>query len=124
MYLHQASDRETGKCRFQFPSTGYAERVANGYNVAEGFFLRPNSSADVTTLLRAWRAGDEAALNRLTPLVYAELRRFARRQLQKEREAQTLQPTALVHEAYIRLVDAGSVDWKDRAHFFALSTLR
>jgi RNA polymerase sigma factor (TIGR02999 family) len=76
---------------------------------------------DVTVLLKAWGAGDQAALNRLTPLVYDELRRLARRHVRKERLRNTLQTTALVHEAYLRLADAKSVDWKDRAHFFALS---
>jgi RNA polymerase sigma factor (TIGR02999 family) len=71
-------------------------------------------------LLKAWGDGDQAALNRLTPLVYAELHRMARRHMRTERE-NTLQTTALVHEAYLRLVDAKGLACKDRAHFFALS---
>jgi RNA polymerase sigma factor (TIGR02999 family) len=78
-------------------------------------------SGSVTGLLQAWRAGDEAALERLTPLVYQELRRIARRSLRSEREGHSLQATALVHEAYLRLVDARHVDWHDRVHFFAMA---
>ena len=78
-------------------------------------------SAEITQLLRAWRGGDEAALQRLTPLVYGELRKIAHGYMRGEREGASLQATALVHEAYLRLVDAGSVDWQDRAHFYAVS---
>jgi RNA polymerase sigma-70 factor (ECF subfamily) len=76
---------------------------------------------DVTHLLRAWSNGDEAALDRLTPLVYAELRRMARRYMAGERQGHALQTTELVHEAYIRLLDVRKVSWQDRAHFFAVS---
>jgi RNA polymerase sigma factor (TIGR02999 family) len=76
------------------------------------------SPSSVTLLLRDWSRGDRTALPRLLPLVYAELRRIAARQLRKERTGHTLQPTALVHEAYLRLVDQREVDWQDRAHFF------
>jgi RNA polymerase sigma factor (TIGR02999 family) len=79
-------------------------------------------SAEITGLLKAWGAGDHTALDRLTPLIYEELRRNARRHMRRERPGNTLQTTALVNEAYLRLVDAGGVDWKDRAHFFAVST--
>ena len=75
----------------------------------------------VTELLVAWNHGDEGALETLTPLVYDELRRIARRSLAAERAGNTLQPTALVHEAFIRLVDIRRVQWQDRAHFFAVS---
>ena len=78
-------------------------------------------SKQVTGLLRAWSAGDRAALDRLTPMVYAELRRLAHRRMRTERREQTLQTTALVIEAYVRLVDAAAVDWRDRAHCFAVS---
>jgi RNA polymerase sigma factor (TIGR02999 family) len=78
-------------------------------------------SGSVTGLLRAWRAGDGAALERLTPLVYDELRRIARRSLRRERAGHSLQATALVHEAYLRLVGAQAVEWQDRAHFFAMA---
>lgn len=76
---------------------------------------------DVTTLLRAWRRGDDAAFDRLTPLVYHELRRRARVYLRGERPDHTLRPTALVHEVYLRLVNVHRVDWQDRAHFFAVA---
>jgi RNA polymerase sigma-70 factor, ECF subfamily len=77
--------------------------------------------ADISRLLKAWNSGDQTALDRLTPLVYDELRRMARRHLRKERPDHTLQTSALVHEAYLRLVDARSQDLNDRIHFFALS---
>jgi RNA polymerase sigma factor (TIGR02999 family) len=81
----------------------------------------PDSSAqDLTRLLRAWREGDENALAQLVPLVYEELRRLAHARIRAEDPGRTLQTTALVHEAYLRLVDARQVPWKDRAHFFAL----
>jgi RNA polymerase sigma factor (TIGR02999 family) len=74
----------------------------------------------ITLLLRAWSAGDENALERLTPLVYPELRRMAAQYLRREKADHTLQPTALVHEAYLRLVDANIAQWQDRVHFFAV----
>jgi RNA polymerase sigma factor (TIGR02999 family) len=76
------------------------------------------SSSDVTALLGDWSRGNRSALNQLLPLVYAELRRIAARQLRSERVGHTLQPTALVHEVYLRLVDQRQVDWHNRAHFF------
>jgi RNA polymerase sigma factor (TIGR02999 family) len=72
----------------------------------------------VTQLLRAWNAGDPTAFPRLVPLVYEELRRVAAGQLREERSEHTLQPTALVHEAYLRLVDLHSPNWQTRVHFF------
>src|SRR5712671_3491776 len=83
--------------------------------------MTAEQSPDVTVLLRAWSRGDPAALDRLTPLVYDELRRLARRHMRNERAGNTLQATALVNEAYLRLVDAKSVSWQDRVHFFAVS---
>jgi RNA polymerase sigma factor (TIGR02999 family) len=77
--------------------------------------------AEVTRLLRAWGGGDHAALEKLTPMVYAELRRMARRYMQHEKPGNTLQATALVNEAFLRLVDLAGVRWQDRAHFFAIS---
>ncbi len=74
---------------------------------------------DITTLLQQWRAGDAGALEQLTPIVYAELRRRAQQAFNREQPGHTLQPTALVHEAYGRLANA-QVNWQDRAHFFAL----
>jgi RNA polymerase sigma factor (TIGR02999 family) len=79
------------------------------------------SSPNVTALLGDWSRGDRTALSQLLPLVYAELRRVATRQLRSERADHTLQPTALVHEAYIRLVDQRHVDWQNRAHFFGVA---
>jgi RNA polymerase sigma factor (TIGR02999 family) len=77
---------------------------------------------DVTQLLRAWSEGDQQALERLTPLVYRELHRRAHRQMAQERSGQTLQTTALVNEIYVQLIDLRGVSWRDRAHFFALSS--
>ena len=92
----------------------------NYYNVSGNFFVTPSDSQEISILLKAWGNGDHAALNRLTPLVYAELHRMAHRHMRKERE-NTLQTTALVNEAYLRLVDAKGLACKDRTHFFALS---
>lgn len=76
---------------------------------------------EVTQLLKSWRHGDGDALERLAPLVESELRRLARLFLRKERPGHTLQPTALVNEAYLRLIEWKSVDWQNRAHFFAVA---
>ena len=76
---------------------------------------------DITRLLLAWNNGDEAALEELTPLVYAELHRLARRYMGRERCGHTLQTSALVNEAYLRLIDWKNVQWQNRAHFFAVS---
>jgi RNA polymerase sigma factor (TIGR02999 family) len=78
-------------------------------------------SVDITGLLKAWRRGDEQALEQLMPLVYAQLRAQARRYMRNEPAGATLQSTALVHEVYLRLINARDVDWHDRVHFFALS---
>ena len=76
---------------------------------------------DVTGLLVAWGNGDESVLEELMPIVHGELRRLARRLMRGERGNHTLQTTALVNEAYLRLVDLNRVRWQDRAHFFAMS---
>ena len=76
---------------------------------------------DVTQLLRAWSDGEQEALDRLIPLVYSELHRLAHRYMGLERSAHTLQSTALVHEAYERLINLKDMEWKNRAHFFAVS---
>jgi RNA polymerase sigma factor (TIGR02999 family) len=81
----------------------------------------PESPQHVTEWLVAWSAGDEMALEQLVPIVHSELRRLARREMRRERPDHTLQTTALVNEAYVRLVDLRGVTWVDRAHFFALS---
>ena len=76
---------------------------------------------EVTRILHDWSGGDKKAPERLMPLVYDELRRLARIFLAKERGAHTLQPTALVHEAYLRLVDQTRVNWQNRAHFYGIA---
>jgi RNA polymerase sigma factor (TIGR02999 family) len=78
------------------------------------------SSHDITHLLQAWREGDQLSLEQLTPLVYQELHRMARRYMAREREGHSLQATALINEVYLRLVKAKDVKWQDRAHFFAV----
>ncbi|HME09451.1 MAG TPA: sigma-70 family RNA polymerase sigma factor [Bryobacteraceae bacterium] len=80
-----------------------------------------SSIADITQLLRAWADGDSQALQQLTPRVYRELRRVAAHLLQNERPGYSLQSTDLVHEVYLRLVNAREVDWQHRAHFFAIA---
>ena len=75
---------------------------------------------DVTRLLARWTDGDQAALQQLVPIVHEELRRLARRQMAGERPGHTLQPTALVNEAYLRLVNLKQMQWQNRAHFFAM----
>jgi RNA polymerase sigma factor (TIGR02999 family) len=79
------------------------------------------SQHEVTQMLRAWRGGDRAALEKLMPAVYAEMHRLAHIYMRRERPGHTLQTSALVNEAYLRLIDANRVDWQDRAHFFAIS---
>jgi RNA polymerase sigma factor (TIGR02999 family) len=81
----------------------------------------PSSSVEISRLLRAWGDGDQAALNQLTPLVYTELHQIAHRHMRQQLPGQTLQTTALVNEAYLRLVDVEGVRWQDRTHFFAVS---
>src|SRR3954454_13623299 len=79
------------------------------------------SPQDVTGLLVRWRSGDREALDALTPLVYDELRRLARAYLRRERPDHTLESTALVHEAYMRLIDQNQVEWHNRNQFFAIA---
>ena len=81
----------------------------------------PTKSAEITSLLKAWSEGDTSALDRLTPLLYDELRRLARGYMRHERPGHTLQTTALINEAYLRLVDVKGVDWDGRAHFLAVA---
>jgi len=80
-----------------------------------------NKASDVTALLLAWNNGDQDALNRLTPLVYQELQRLARRYMRSENPGHTLQATALVHDLYIQLIDHERVNWQNRAYFFAVA---
>ena len=79
------------------------------------------SPHEITHLLKAWSAGDKSALDRLMPLVYRDLHRLAQKHMSGERDGHTLETTALVHEVCVRLVDSKQVNWKDRAHFFAVS---
>lgn len=78
------------------------------------------SPGEVTRLLKLWRDGDSAALERLTPIVYAELHRLARVNMVREHEGHLLQPSALVNEAFVRLIGGAPVDWESRTHFFAV----
>src|SRR5690242_17651248 len=84
--------------------------------------MRGAKQNDVTGLLIEWRDGNQDALNQLMPLVYSELHALAARQLRRERTEHTLQSTALVHEAYLRLIDQRRVDWQHRDHFFAVAS--
>jgi RNA polymerase sigma factor (TIGR02999 family) len=79
------------------------------------------AGSETTQLLRAWAGGDRGALDRLTPRVYDELRRIAAHFMRNEQPGRTIQTTALVHEAYLKLIDIDNVDWRHRAHFFAVS---
>ncbi len=79
-------------------------------------------TSDVTELLRAWKGGDGGALERLIPTIYSQLRAIAAQQLQGERSGHTLQPTALVHEAFLKLQGLNSIRWQDRTHFFAFAS--
>jgi RNA polymerase sigma-70 factor, ECF subfamily len=83
--------------------------------------MAETSAHDVTQLLQAWSEGDQGAVDKLMPLVYRELHRLAQRYMAQERPGHTLQPTALVNEAYLRLVDVGKVSFQNRAHFFGVS---
>jgi RNA polymerase sigma factor (TIGR02999 family) len=87
-----------------------------------GGAMTPGSTQSVTDLLQAWASGDQAALDELLPLVYDDLRRQARRYMRAQPAGHTLQTTALVHEAYLRLVGQSSVEWKGRAHFFGVAS--
>lgn len=80
-----------------------------------------SASHEVTKLLRAWSSGDQAALARLAPLVEAELHRLAGSYLRRERPGHTLQTTALINEAYVRLIDDSAVQWQNRAHFYGIA---
>ncbi|MEW6212742.1 MAG: sigma-70 family RNA polymerase sigma factor [Acidobacteriota bacterium] len=83
--------------------------------------MQPHSPSEVTRLLKDWSGGDSAALDQLIPIVYDELRAVAARYLRRERQDHTLQPTALVNEAYLRLIDQKQVQWQNRAHFLGVA---
>jgi RNA polymerase sigma-70 factor, ECF subfamily len=83
---------------------------------------QPNAAeGDISVLLRAWSGGDQSALERLTPIVYDQLHRLARHYMKDERPDHSLQATALLNEAYLRLIDCNRLQWQNRAHFFAVS---
>ena len=86
-----------------------------------GHQVHPTPSSEITELLQAWRAGDQNAYSRIIEKVYPELRKMAQRCLGGEHPGHTIQATALVHEAYLRLIDIERIHWRDRAHFFAVS---
>lgn len=88
--------------------------------VAQGFSNTNHTGHEITELLRAWRHGDEKALEKLTPKVYRELHRAAKRCMKSERDGHTLQTTALINELYLRLTSLKGIDWQNRAHFFAV----
>ncbi len=79
------------------------------------------ASAEITGLLKAWGAGDRMALDRLMPVIYAEIRQLAHHYMIRERQGNSMQTTALINEAYLRLIKVDDVDWNDRTHFFAVS---
>ena len=83
--------------------------------------MQPPSPSEVTRLLKDWSSGDSTALDQLIPIVYDELRAVAARYLRRERQDHTLQPTALVNEAYLRLIDQKQVQWQNRAHFVGVA---
>lgn len=86
-----------------------------------GEVQQPSRCGDVTELLLAWSGGERSALDQIIPLLYSELRRLAHRYERGEREGHILQTSALINEAYLRLVDSARVKWQDRAHFLAVS---
>jgi RNA polymerase sigma factor (TIGR02999 family) len=121
------SGGDHSKCLFSFAGTG-GKRAAKPATPVLSFLCHRRTDysinalpEEITNLLRAWSGGDEAALGRLAEHVYPELRLMARRHMKNERQANTLQTTALVHEVYLRLVDVPKVEWHERAQFFAMA---
>ena len=100
-------------CRGCYPRAAFSPDMEGGLTTAP--------SQEVTELLRAWSRGEEEAREKLIPLIYKDLRQRARRQMGRERQGNTLQTTALIHEAYLRLVGAAPVAWESRNHFFAIA---
>jgi RNA polymerase sigma factor (TIGR02999 family) len=98
----------------------FSSALKCGDSETEGQHMAQQPSSEVTGLLRAWSAGDQDALARIVNLVYPELRDIARKCLNGERPDHTIQATALVHEAYLRLIDIKEIQWQDRAHFLAV----
>ena len=104
-------------------SIGFPPEIGYNYGLSRKALIRMESTSgdDVTLLLRRIASGDDAAASKLIPLVYDELRRLAGRYMRRERKDHTLQATALVHEAYIKLTEQRSVDWQGRTHFFGIA---
>ena len=92
----------------------------SGLSVTQGLSMTKEVEPEITALLKAWRKGDEQALEKLTPRVYRELHQAARRCMKGERDGHTLQTTALINELYLRLTDLKGIDWQNRAHFLAV----
>ena len=103
-------------------TVSFWDYIACRRGVGRRVSLDTPGSQDITELLAAWGGGNQDAFERLVPLVYAELKRIARRHMFRESEGHILQTTALVHEAYMKLVSSPGVKWQDRAHFFAVSS--
>jgi len=117
-----ASKRVTPRRGYNQPAAGGSwPRFLDPIGWFQGTAVPTSTAPRVTALLQAWSAGDQTALDRLVPLVHSELRRLAKRYMRRERVGHTLQTTALIHEAYIRLVESSAVNWQDRAHFFGIS---
>lgn len=113
--------RELAWFRSIRPLRDKASFAAGNYHGSERFIAVGDASQNITTLLLAWNQGDGEALARLMPLVQDELHKLAHSYMAKERPGHTLQTTALLNEAYLRLVDSSRVRWQNRAHFFAVS---
>ena len=103
------------------PSVIIFLRLSNSRRVLVGRFMAAPGEYDITRLLLAWSEGDDDALGKLAPLVEAELKRLARHYLRGERPGHTLQPTALINEAYLRLLDWRKASWQNRAHFMGIA---
>ena len=110
----------TRACGATFSCANVARSTARLSFVTHGFSMVKDVGHEITELLRAWRQGDEQALEKLTPHVYRELHRAAKLCMKDERDGHILQTTALINELYLRLTDLKAIDWQNRAHFFAL----
>jgi len=99
----------------------FFSRIALKFSCPRGVVMKEATSAEATQLFTDWSDGDAVSLDELIPVVYDELRRLARHYLSRERVDHTLQPTALVHEVYLRLIGQDNVRWQNRAHFFAVA---
>src|SRR5438105_15611186 len=112
--------KEYHQSRFCFVNSLFRNILVSSHKTT-GDVAGDNPAGDATQILVSWGRGDQSALDRLVPLVYRELRRLAASYLRRERSDHTLQPTALVHEAYLRLVDQSAVECRNRAQFFAIA---